>query len=141
IMDNRGEVVWFKPLNTKGVTDFRVQLFDGKPVLTWWRGHVSNMGVGDGWYVLYDTSYRPVAEVRPGKGLAGDVHEFLLTPQNTALMTIYHRLRVALSSVGGPKKGLIWDGIVQEVDVASGRVLFEWHSYPQIAISESYSEP
>src|SRR6185503_13447273 len=66
IMDNRGEVVWFKPLNTRGVTDFRVQHYLGKPVLTWWRGHVSNMGVGDGWYVIYDTSYRPVAEVRAG---------------------------------------------------------------------------
>jgi hypothetical protein len=142
IMDNKGQVVWFHPLKfTKGVTDFRVQRYRGKPVLTWWRGRLSNVGVGDGWYVLYDTSYRPVAEVRPGKGLAGDVHEFLLTPQNTALMTIYHRLRVDLSSIGGPKKGLIWDGIVQEVDVASRRVLFEWHSYPQIAISESYSEP
>ena len=29
IMDNRGEVVWFKPLNTKGVTDFRVQTYEG----------------------------------------------------------------------------------------------------------------
>ncbi len=34
IMDNRGEVIWFKPLNTRGVTDFRVQHYRGKPVLT-----------------------------------------------------------------------------------------------------------
>ena len=43
IMDNRGEVVWFKPLNTRGVTDFKVQQYRGKPVLTWWRGRVSNV--------------------------------------------------------------------------------------------------
>ena len=141
IMDNRGEVVWFKPLNTRGVTDFRVQHYRGKPVLTWWRGHVSNVGVGDGWYVIYDTSYRPVAEVRPGNGLVGDVHEFLITKNDTALFTVYHRLAVDLSSVGGPKKGSIWDGIVQEVDIATGRVLFEWHSYPQVGITESYAPP
>jgi hypothetical protein len=141
IMDNRGEVVWFKPLNTRGVTDFRVQQYRGKPVLTWWRGHVSNVGVGDGWYVIYDTSYRPVAEVRPGNGLVGDVHEFLITKNNTALFTVYHRLPVDLSSVGGPKEGKIWDGIVQEVDIQTGRVLFEWHSYPQVAITESYAPP
>jgi Arylsulfotransferase (ASST) len=139
IMDNRGEVVWFKPLNTRGVTDFRVQQYRGKPVLTWWRGHVSNVGVGDGWYVIYDTSYRPVAEVRPGNGLVGDVHEFLITKNNTALFTVYHRLPVDLSSVGGPKEGKIWDGIVQEVDIQTGRVLFEWHSYPQVSITESYA--
>src|SRR2546422_941309 len=126
IMDNRGEVIWFKPLNTRGVTDFRVQHYHGKPVLTWWRGHVSNVGVGDGWYVIYDTSYRPVAEVRPGNELVGDVHEFLITKNDTALFTVYHRLPVDLSSVGGPKEGSIWDGIVQEVDIATGRVLFAW---------------
>ena len=141
IMDNRGEVVWFKPLNTRGVTDFRVQHYLGKPVLTWWRGHVSNMGVGDGWYVIYNTSYRPVAEVRPGNGLVGDVHEFLITKNNTAVFTVYHRLPVDLSAVGGPKKGTIWDGIVQEVDIKTGRVLFEWHSYPQVAVEASYAPP
>jgi hypothetical protein len=141
IMDNRGEVVWFKPLNTRGVTDFRVQRYRGKPVLTWWRGHVSNVGVGDGWYVIYDTSYRPVAEVRAGNGLVGDVHEFLITKNDTAVFTVYHRLAVDLSSVGGPKQGHIWDGILQEVDIATGRVLFEWHSYPQVAVKESYAPP
>jgi hypothetical protein len=142
IMDNRGQLVWFHPLKlTKGVTDFRAQRYKGKPVLTWWRGRLSNVGVGDGWYVMYDDSYRPVAEVRPGHGLVGDVHEFRLTARDTALMTIYHRRHVDLRSIGGPKDGLIWDGIVQEVDIPTGGVLFEWHSYPQIGIKESYSNP
>jgi len=142
IMDDRGRLVWFHPLElTKGVTDFRAQRYRGKPVLTWWRGRVSNVGVGNGWYVIYDDSYRPMAEVRPGHGLVGDVHEFRLTSRDTALMTIYHRRHVDLTSIGGPKDGLIWDGIVQEVDIPSGRVLFEWHSYPQIGIKESYSNP
>jgi len=142
IMDNHGQVVWFHPLKlTKGVTDFRVQHYRGKPVLTWWRGRVSNVGVGNGWYVIYDTSYRPIAEVRPGHGLVGDVHEFHLTSRDTAYMTIYHRRHADLSSIGGPRDGLIWDGIVQEVDVATGHVLFEWHSYPEIGVQESYSRP
>jgi hypothetical protein len=142
IMDNRGEVVWFHPLKyTKGVTDFRVQRYQGKPVLTWWRGRVSNVGVGNGWFAIYDDSYRTVAEVRPGNGLVGDVHEFLITKRNTALMSIYHRRRADLTAIGGPKNGLLWDGIVQERDIPSGRVVFEWHSYPQIGIKESYSDP
>jgi hypothetical protein len=142
IMDNRGQVVWFHPLKlTKGVTDFRAQRYRGKPVLTWWRGRLSNVGVGDGWYVIYDDSYQPIAEVRPGNGLVGDVHEFRLTSRDTALMTIYHRKHVDLRSIGGPKDGLIWDGIVQEVDISTGHVLFEWHSYPQVGIKESYSNP
>ena len=30
---------------------------------------------------------------------------------------------------------------MQEVDIPTGRVLFEWHSYPQVGIKESYSKP
>ena len=38
IIDDRGQVVWFDPLPTSGVTDFKVQRYHGKPVLTWWQG-------------------------------------------------------------------------------------------------------
>jgi Arylsulfotransferase (ASST) len=142
IMDNRGRLVWFHPLRlTKGVTDFRVERYRGRPVLTWWRGHPKTVPHSDGWYVIYDTSYRPIAEVRPGHGLVGDVHEFTLTPRGSALMTIYHRRHANLSALGGPANGLIWEGVVQEVDVRTGRVRFEWHSYPQIGVGESYSNP
>jgi arylsulfotransferase ASST len=140
VVDNRGQVVWFHPLKfTKGVTDFRVQRYRGKSVLTWWRGKLSNRGVGDGWYVIYDDQYRPLAEVRPSNGLVGDVHEFLISDRNTALITIYHRVPVDLTPVGGPVQGKVWDGIVQELDIPTGRVLFEWHSYPEIGIKESYA--
>ena len=35
-------------------------------------------------------------------------------------MTIYHRVPVDLTPVGGPKEGKVWDGIVQEVDIPTG---------------------
>ena len=129
ILDNRGHVVWFHPLDTRGVTDFRVQHYRGKPVLTWWRGRPTH-GKGAGNYAIVDTSYRPVARVRPGNGLVGDIHEFLITKRNTALMTIFHRVRV--------NGALVFEGALQEVDVATGRVLFEWHSLGHVALDESY---
>jgi hypothetical protein len=52
ILDNRGRVVWFHPLDTRGVTDFRVQRYRGKPVLTWWR---PTHGKGEGSYAIVDT--------------------------------------------------------------------------------------
>jgi len=30
---------------------------------------------------------------------------------------------------------------VQEVDIPTGRVLFEWHSYPEVGLEESYARP
>ncbi len=140
ILDNAGHVVWFRPLDTKGVTDFRVQRYRGKPVLSWWRGRAP-MGVGSGSYVIADSSYRVIKTVHAGSGLTGDVHEFLITPRNTALFTVYRQLHVDLSPYGGPKDGRIFEGIIQEVEIASGRVLFEWHSYPHVSLRESYVPP
>jgi hypothetical protein len=138
ILDDDGQVVWFHPLDTHGVSDVKVQKFHGKPVITWWRGRAP-MGVGSGYYAIYDDRYHEVGRVRAGDGLSGDIHEFLITPRNTALFTVYHQLHVDLSKFGGPKNGRIFDGIVQEVAIPSGRVLFEWHSYPQVALAESYA--
>jgi hypothetical protein len=137
IVDDRGRVVWFQPLNTRGVADFRAQRYRGRPVLTWWRGE-SQRGIGDGHYVILDSSYRTVATVTARNGLTGDIHEFLITNRNTALFTIYHRIPWDLSPLGGPKEGAIQEGVVQEVDIASGRVVFEWHSAPHVAPAESY---
>jgi hypothetical protein len=140
IVDTTGELVWFHPLDTRGVADFRVQRYDGRPVLTWWRGRATK-GIGDGYYVIMDSSYRQIATVSAGNGLTGDIHEFLITPQGTALITVYRRLAKDLSPVGGPKEGAAFEGIVQEIDITSGRVLFEWHSANHVALSESYAKP
>jgi hypothetical protein len=136
IVDNEGHAVWFHPLNL-GATDFRVQRYRGRPVLTWWQGS-SHVGIGQGDYVIMDDTYRVIATVHAGNGLSGDEHEFQLTPQGTALIPIYNRVPGDLSSVGGPKHGQIWDSILQEIDVATGRVVFEWHSLGHVGLDESY---
>ena len=139
ILDERGEVVWFRPLDTEGVTDFRVQRYGGRPVLTWWRGQ-SERGIGDGHFVILDDAYREIATVTAGNGLTGDIHEFLITERDTALILIYNRLPRDLSELGGPVEGSIWEGIVQELDIASGRVLFEWRSAAHVDVEESYAD-
>ena len=143
IMDNKGEIVWFHPLKlTKGITDFRVQQLSRQA-----GAHmVARQAVERRCRrrLFRDLRRRRIARLpKCGRrtGYAGDVHEFLITKRNTALIPIYHRRRVDLTSLGGPKNGLIWDGIVQEIDIRTGRALFEWHSYPEISIEESYSKP
>ena len=137
ILDDAGNVVWFMPLDTHGVTDFKVQTYQGRPVLTWWRGQ-STKGVGNGRYVIADASYRVIGDVRAGNGLSGDIHEFLITPRNTALFTVYRAIHEDLSALGGPKDELVNEGVIQEVDIATGKVLFEWHSAPHVPLADSY---
>jgi hypothetical protein len=139
ILDDSGALVWFRPLDARGATDFRAQRYDGRPVLTWWRGK-SERGIGEGHYVIVDDAYREIATVSAGNGLTGGLHEFLITERDTALITIYNRLPADLSEIGGPKEGAILEGVVQELEIATGRVLFEWRSSEHVALDESYAK-
>ena len=138
IIDDSGKLVWFKSMGGKAATDFRVQTYRGKPVLTWWQGYLSG-GEGRGEGVIYDERYKPVRRVRAGNGHHSDLHEFQLTPRDTAYVVIYDALRRDLSSEGGSRDGIVSQAVVQEIDIETGLVLFEWHSLGNVALSESYS--
>ncbi|MDQ3879172.1 MAG: arylsulfotransferase family protein, partial [Actinomycetota bacterium] len=81
------------------------------------------------------------ATVKAGGGYQADGHEFTLTPQGTALIDIYHAVPYDLSPLGGPTNGQVLDCIVQEIDVATGEVLFTWHSLDHVGLDQSYQSP
>jgi hypothetical protein len=138
IADDLGRIRWYHEIgHPVESTDFRAQTYRGKPVLTWWEGRISKAGVGTGHYVVYDSSYRQIAQVDAGHGLDGDLHEFQLTPRGTALVSVYHEVPADLSAVGGPKDGWAYDSVVQEIDIATKRVVFEWHSIGHVPLTES----
>jgi len=140
IVDDRGQVVWFRPLQREGTfaRDFKVQHYRDEPVLTWWEGF---FGSPSNEYVILDSSYQEVTRVRAGNGYRADHHEFLITPQDTALILIYDAVSRDLSSVGGLRSGVVWQGIVQEIELETGRVLFEWRSLDHVGLDETYSKP
>jgi hypothetical protein len=143
ILDRNGELVWFSP-SPPGIiaNDLRVQQYRGQPVLTWWEGKTNTGGYGRGTWVIADSSYREIARVRAGNGLHGDLHDMVLTARGTALLTIYDVVPADLSVVNSPfSKGEAVDSVIQEVDVASGRVLWQWRSLDHVALSESKSAP
>jgi hypothetical protein len=106
-------------------------------VLTWWQGRAVN-GTGKGVGVIADAHYRRIATVKVAGGLQADFHEFQLTPQGTALMLAFRRTTADLSSVGGPKNGKVVEGVVQEIDVRTGKLLMQWRSLPDVPVTESY---
>jgi Arylsulfotransferase (ASST) len=139
IVDDHGQVVWFRHPQRKDALamNFKVQHYRGEPVLTWWEGYYGSRGVDE--YVILDSSYKEITRLQAGNGYPnGDHHEFLISPQDTALITIYNLVHADLSPVGGPKDGVLWQGIVQELDIETGRVVFEWHSLDHVGVDESY---
>jgi hypothetical protein len=142
IVDQSGRIVWFQPLSPTPSAAHRafnvqVQRYRGRPVLTWWQGAVV-AGHGQGSYVLMDTSYRQVAEVRAARGRQGDLHEFVVTSAGTALFTCYGLAEGYVRERGVRRRVKYWVGYVQEVDIESGKLLFEWRSDRHIALAESY---
>jgi hypothetical protein len=148
ILDDSGELVWFKPLpEGDRATDLKVQTYRGEPVLTWWEGQVArspwwkaraSRGYGKGEYVILDSTYREVARVRAKNGYEGDLHEFLITESDTVLVAIYGTERRDLSSLGGSERGEVLYGVVQELDIATGELLFEWNSLDHVELEETY---
>lgn len=66
--------------------------------------------------------------VSPVGDMDGDLHDFVITPNDTALITIYDPIPADLTSVGGPELGWLYDGVFQEIDIATGELLFEWRT-------------
>jgi Arylsulfotransferase (ASST) len=142
IVDQSGNLIWFHPLGAgESATNFRIQAYEGRTVLTWWQGRILKLGFGHGVDEIYNTSYQPIAHVAAGNGYHADLHEFLLTPQGTAWIDAVDPVRFNLASVGGPRHGVVNDAIVQEIDVKTGLVMWEWQSIGHIPFSDSYAVP
>jgi hypothetical protein len=135
ILDTAGELVWFKPLPSRHRIpfNFRVQTYKGRPTLTWFEGTIHG-GHAIGRYILADDTYSQIAEVAT-TDYPADLHEFILTPEGTALHTAYET--GAASDQGVP----LVIGHAQEVDVATNELLFDWPCYPAVSPELSYSHP
>lgn len=133
LLDTSGNLIWFHPV-PKGqlATDFRTQMLGNQPVLTWWQGYMDN-GSGRGEDVIFNRNYQQIAVVKAGNGLQGaDLHEFLLTPRGDAYI-------VAVAPTRWPGTGKpLMNSVVQEIDIKTGLVLFEWDALDHVPLSESF---
>jgi Arylsulfotransferase (ASST) len=137
IIDSHGNVIWFHAIpQGQTASDFRTQTYEGQKVLTWWQG-TGLGGLSSGTDYIYNDRYQPIATVNAGNGLSADGHEFLITPWNRALILSYTTATADLTSIGGPDDQTVINGVVQEIDIATGKVLFQWNSEDHVPFSDS----
>jgi len=142
IVDGNGNLVWFQQLAPPEVAaNLRLQQFHGRKVLTWWEGTVTPAAFGVGGGVIANHSYRVIKVVHAGNGYPMDLHEFTLTKDGDALFTIYQPILVHLPGTAAGTLSPLLDAIVQEVDVKTGLVTWEWHSYGHIPLETSQANP
>jgi hypothetical protein len=142
IVDGAGNLVWFRQLAPPEVAaNLRLQNYRGRKVLTWWEGTVTPAAFGIGGGVIADHSYRAIKVVHAGNGYPMDLHEFQLTREGDALFSIYSPIRVHLPGTPEGTLSPLLDSIVQEVDIRTGLVVWEWHSYGHIPLETSQATP
>lgn len=144
MVDEKGSPVWFKKVPDPATVaiDFKAQMYQNKPVISWWEGTIGGtggQGVGQGEFVIADQSYREITRVRAAGTEQADQHDFQITPQGTALFWIYQAIPYDLTALGGPKDGVLHDCRIQEIDIATGKKLFEWSAIKHVGADESYA--
>jgi hypothetical protein len=136
-----GRLVWFDRLGAGEVAeDLNEQTYEGKRVLTWWKGRVLSLGFGQGEDVVTNSRYQTIARIAGGNGLKADLHDFQLAPDDVAYITAYNPIRCDLSTVDGAADGAIVDTAIEQIDMKTGLVRWEWHSLDHIGAGESEVE-
>ncbi|KAI0097667.1 ASST-domain-containing protein [Nemania sp. FL0031] len=149
IMTDDNELVWQSPV--ADYSAFRAQTFEGRPVLTFMNGITLSepYGFGHGIIQLLDDSYESIYNVSltaaeehfvtiPELNATElysylDMHEALITPQDTILVTEYNITQTDLSSIGGPVDGWVADSLFYELDIKTNDVLFRWSALDHLS--------
>jgi Arylsulfotransferase (ASST) len=141
IIGPNGGLIWFDPLpQDDAATDFGVQTYQGRSVLTWWQGN-ETAGVGIGQDIIMNSSYQVVKTISAGNGLSADLHEFRLTPRGTALITAEYPVYANATAMHGVANEVVLDSVVQEIDIPTGLVLFQWDSLDHVPLTGAYTVP
>ncbi|KAL0058749.1 hypothetical protein AAF712_014557 [Marasmius tenuissimus] len=136
-------MVWSAPPRFGPALLFQPVQYKNADHILMWQGEVNPLGHGFGYFMLLDQSYEVVKNVT--SKLEGDVladfHDAIITDTGAMAMTIYATEPWNLTQFEGPANGFISAGVVQEVDIETGNVLFTWNSLDHIDPSESYVSP
>jgi len=137
----QGRLVWFDELSGgEAAEDLNEQTYEGQRDLTWWKGRVLSLGFGQGEDIVMNSSYQTVARIAAGNGLSADLHDFQIAPHDIAFITAYNPIRCDLVSLKGAADGAITDTAIQEIDMKTGLVRWEWHSLDHVGAQQSEVE-
>jgi hypothetical protein len=149
ILDPKGRVVWYHPSaahgSGPGIFNTRIQSYKGQRVVTYWRGGrvVCPPCAGEqGSDLILNRSYQTIHTVTAGDGYqqqGTDLHEFTLTSHGTALVPLWSPVKRNLTSVGGPPNGTVYDWIIQEIDIATNKVVWEWHALGHVPLADTHA--
>lgn len=140
IFTDEGELVWSGfSYFSDWATNFQYGRVHGEDVLFSFEGtHNPNYGHGHGHITFLDQNYETVKELRAGKHKIADKHEFHIIDEKTALIEIYQPTVKDLTPYGASsEQQWIVNAFFQEIDLETGKVLFEWSALDWVSPEES----
>jgi hypothetical protein len=148
ILDADGRVLWFHRLSrTRTAIGLQAQTYRGHPVLTWGQrppireeGDLYRGSRHSVYNVIADESYRIIKRIR-ARGMMTDLHEFTITGRDTALVLGIRLLTRNLSRYGGRERAPLFDNVIQEIDIRTGRVRWAWSTMRHLSPERSYIRP
>lgn len=144
ILDDKGHVIWSNHFpNAFGgkAYDLRLQKYRGEDYLTFWLGDDRVRGHGAGHFYMLNSSYEIAYKVSGANGKFADLHEFQITPEGTAVLIVFEPfLRSTKPNSSADSEEAILDCLIQEVDIETGVLVFEWRASEHVDTGLSYAE-
>jgi hypothetical protein len=142
IYDRSLQPVWIHgvPSNKYGL-NFRSQSYNGKPALSWWEGNITKTGdVLSGEDFVVNQHYKIVAKLVATGGWKLSQHEFAITDGHFAWVTAYRDISMDLRPFGGSAGGKLTDCAVQEYDLSTGKLVYNWDALKHIPLQDSEAQ-
>ena len=119
--------MWYSP-RPDVARDVKTVRYRGKRMIAF---HQHAPGLGSH-YALLDRRYRLVTRIRTSYGYRTNLHELQITRQRTAYVSAYQPVLLPRS------RRMVTDYVIQEIDIPTRDVLFEWHSLDHVPPAASY---
>lgn len=139
LLNPEGKLLWWRQLPKDMVGSLLEKVtYEGQPAIAWWQGTVTETAYGLGEAIIANNAYEPLAHVKAGNGLQMDLHELGVTPGGQAWIDAVQPVCDPVCDEESPP---VLDYTVQEIDINSGMVMWEWSSRGHVPVSETEVVP
>ena len=149
IMEAVGNPVWEEPLgrvfhvgakyHEEVAMDFHTATYAGQPVLVWWQGYITPNGFGTGTWKIVNDHYQTIASLRAPSGYETDFHAFQINSNGMAYFLANKIVALNLQCCGGPADGRLYDQVVFEANIKTGKIVWSWDPLQHIPLRDTYA--
>ncbi|OBW64608.1 MAG: Uncharacterized protein AUREO_053230 [Aureobasidium pullulans] len=129
-------VVYQAPAFDEDNFGISVQSCNGSDYLVWWSG--TNIdGRAAGHFYMLNSTYHSVFNISSVGLKLADAHDIFITPDCHAVITVYEPKPFELEDFGLQDNSWLLDSYIQEIDLATNELVFQWRASDHIDLHDS----